>query len=56
MNREDVKDYPFWEVAKKCEELETMEQANAIFKLGRCEECGQVTDIEQTGCNFLLMT
>jgi hypothetical protein len=38
----------------KCGVKQTMEVANTFFKLGKCEECGHVTNIEQDGCNYMV--
>ena len=38
-----------------CGSRQTMEEPNKLYKTGRCEECGHVTDIEAQGCNFVAM-
>lgn len=38
-----------------CGKRQIMEQPNAFFKRGRCEECGVITDIEKAGCNFAVI-
>ena len=35
-----------------CGTKQTMPDANVFYKLGKCEECQRVTDIEADGCNF----
>jgi hypothetical protein len=36
-----------------CGTKQTMELENKFYKKGTCEECGEITDIEQDGCNFM---
>ena len=38
-----------------CGKKQTMENANVFHKLGLCEECGHETNIEQDGCNYMLI-
>ena len=38
-----------------CGTRQTMEKANVFYTEGRCEECGTITDLQETGCGFLLM-
>lgn len=38
-----------------CGSRQTMEEPNKFFTTGQCEECGHVTDIVATGCNYLLL-
>jgi hypothetical protein len=38
----------------KCGTRQTMAKADTWFKTGNCEECDYLTDITQTGCNYLL--
>lgn len=38
-----------------CGTKQTMEKENAWYTKGKCEECQLITDIEQTGCNYLLI-
>jgi hypothetical protein len=37
-----------------CGAKQTMDDPNVFYKLGTCEECKQVTDIEKEGCNYML--
>jgi ribosomal protein L37AE/L43A len=37
----------------KCGARQTMEEPNVLYLLGKCEECGHVTDIKAQGCNYL---
>lgn len=37
-----------------CGSRQTMAEANVWYTTGRCEECGKITNIVKTGCNFLL--
>ena len=30
------------------------ERANAFTELGKCEECGAITNMKEKGCNYLL--
>jgi acetone carboxylase gamma subunit len=39
----------------KCGERQTIDDPNAFYTSGKCEECGHVTDIEKAGCNYLLV-
>jgi hypothetical protein len=36
-----------------CGVKQTMPDENVFHMLGRCEECGGVTDIKRDGCNFM---
>lgn len=36
-----------------CGEKQTMPDENKFYTLGRCEECGHLTDIVRSGCNFM---
>jgi len=38
-----------------CGAKQTMEEANAFYSHGTCEECGHTTDIEKDGCNMCVM-
>jgi RNase P subunit RPR2 len=38
-----------------CGTKQTMPDRNIFYKTGRCEECGKITDIEQDGCNYMLV-
>jgi transcription elongation factor Elf1 len=37
-----------------CGKKQTMVEANTFYKLGKCEECGHITNIEKDGCNYML--
>jgi hypothetical protein len=37
-----------------CGVKQTMDEANVFHKLGKCEECGHITNIERDGCNYML--
>jgi hypothetical protein len=39
-----------------CGARQTFEDKNTLYKLGKCEECGHITNVEETGCGFLLIT
>jgi hypothetical protein len=39
-----------------CGVKQTMDDANVFHKKGKCEECGQITDIEKDGCNFMAVS
>ena len=39
-----------------CGAKQTMPDANKFYKLGRCEECNGLTNIEADGCNYMLVT
>jgi hypothetical protein len=41
---------------EKCGARQTFDQPNIAYKSGSCEECGYVTNIEETGMGFLLIT
>lgn len=38
-----------------CGAKQTMEEPNTFHMLGKCEECSEVTNIRQRGCNYMLM-
>ena len=38
----------------KCGTKQTMPDANILYKTGKCEECGHVTDIRRDGMNYML--
>ena len=40
---------------QKCNSRQTMAEPNKIFLDGICEECGHVTNIQATGCNYVAM-
>jgi hypothetical protein len=44
--------YQQWN-CRHCGSKQTMPDANVFYKLGKCEECNRVTDIEAEGCNFM---
>jgi hypothetical protein len=39
----------------KCGARQTIEAPNVLYRHGKCEECGEITNIELTGCNYMLM-
>jgi hypothetical protein len=38
-----------------CGSRQTIGEANKFFTKGQCEECGAVTNIVVTGCNYVLI-
>lgn len=32
-----------------------IEEPNKFYKSGSCDQCGHVTDLVKTGCNYLLL-
>lgn len=40
----------------KCGSRQTFDEPNTLYKLGQCEECNHITNVEETGCGFLLIT
>jgi hypothetical protein len=38
-----------------CGSRQTIETPNEFFTLGRCQECGVITDIRRSGCNYLVV-
>lgn len=43
-----------WSCAE-CGARQTMDIPNTFFTVGQCEECGGITDIVATGCNYMLV-
>jgi hypothetical protein len=39
-----------------CGAKQTMEDKNIFHNRGRCEECGEITDILKDGCNFMAVS
>jgi hypothetical protein len=39
----------------KCGTKQTMSEKDKFFTRGICEECGAETDIEQDGCNYMVV-
>jgi hypothetical protein len=39
-----------------CGAKQTMEIANTFHMLGKCEECGEITNIRRDGHNYMLTT
>jgi hypothetical protein len=39
---------------ENCMTRQTFDIPNTLYKEGKCEECGHVTNLERRGCNFLL--
>jgi hypothetical protein len=44
--------YQQW-LCRHCGVKQTMPDKDKFYTLGKCEECGRVTDIEADGCNFM---
>lgn len=40
----------------RCGARQTMAEPNKFFIKGQCEECGSETDLEASGCNYVLVT
>lgn len=38
-----------------CGERLAMDVPNVFYKTGTCDKCGATTDIEATGCNYLVV-
>jgi len=38
-----------------CGERLMMDEPNVFYKTGRCDKCGTVTNIEEQGCNYMLV-
>jgi hypothetical protein len=38
---------------RRCRTRQTMAMPNVFFHEGKCEECGAITDILMTGCNYV---
>ncbi len=38
-----------------CGKRLTISEPNTLYREGECEDCGTVTDLEVTGCNYLMM-
>jgi hypothetical protein len=47
--------YQQWNCAH-CEAKQTMPDENKFYLFGRCEECGEITNIERDGCNFMAVS
>jgi hypothetical protein len=39
----------------RCKARQTIAEANRFFTRGQCEECHHITDLELTGCNYLVI-
>lgn len=39
----------------RCSSRQTMAEPNKFFLVGLCEACGYETDLETTGCNYVLV-
>jgi hypothetical protein len=39
-----------------CGSRQTMAEPNKMFSFGECEECGHTTDLQQKGCNYVIVT
>ena len=42
-------------ICASCKTKQTMERPNAFYKFGTCEECGYLTNIEEDGCNYMVI-
>ena len=38
-----------------CGAKQTIDEANRFHTHGKCEKCGQITDIKKDGCNYMLL-
>lgn len=38
-----------------CGSRQTFDVPNTLYAEGKCEECGGITNIVETGCNYLLV-
>ena len=38
-----------------CGARETMAVPNVLYKTGKCQECSYITNLEATGCGFMLV-
>lgn len=39
-----------------CLERQVMSRPNVLYKTGKCDECGHVTNLELRGCGFMLIS
>jgi hypothetical protein len=37
----------------KCGQRLTMDVPNTFYTQGSCDKCGELTDLQKTGCNFM---
>lgn len=46
----------FWQkfTCEKCWKRITVDTPNKLFVLGHCQECGHVSDLRKSGCNYLV--
>lgn len=42
-------------VCAQCGAKQTMTTPNTFFLKGQCEECGFITDLQVTGCNYAVI-
>jgi hypothetical protein len=40
---------------RSCGARQTIDDPNQFYTHGKCEECGETTDIRVSGCNYLLI-
>lgn len=40
---------------EKCGSRQTIDEPNHFYTSGKCQECGHVTDITKSGCNYLVI-
>lgn len=38
-----------------CLARQTMDRPNALYKTGKCDECGHISNLERNGCGFMLV-
>jgi hypothetical protein len=38
-----------------CGTKQTIEEGNAFYTRGHCEECKKITDIKTNGCNYMIL-
>ena len=40
---------------RQCGERVMIEEPNVFYATGRCDECGALTNLRETGCNYLVI-
>jgi hypothetical protein len=40
---------------ENCGSRQTVAEANQFFTSGKCEECNHITNIVETGCNYIVI-
>lgn len=38
-----------------CRARQTMDRPNVLYKTGKCDECGHISNLERNGCGFMLI-